>query len=305
MYNEERKQRYIQEKTQQIIINPYFLPELFNKISPVEQEKRKDIADFSNYDIKDCYKYLSLTSLDSLRNINSQLSTYTIWCIQQNLVADNQNHFAEMGDAIFQSCLNKFLLTKKIVSREMVVDWARQLLNAQDSFILLALFEFGRGKQWSDILQAKITDISGNTMKLASGRTVQISTELKKYAIQASQATVYYRYGDEKEDKQMIFQTSEYIVKDKWNAVHTDLHHRARVMVFTMMRILKYLGIDAYVTNGGIIESGKVHMVRERSAFYNMTPAEYIYSGHRHEVENQYNCVITRTQFMTKYGDLL
>lgn len=305
MYNNERKQRYIEEKTQQTILNPYFLPNMFNKISVVEEEKGKDIADFSTYDILECYKRLNTTSLEFLRNLNSQLSTYTQWCMQQNLVMDNQNHYFEIKDQMLKDSLNKFLFNIKFVTRETIVDWANQLLNAQDSFILLALFEYGRGQQWKDILQVKLEDVSKDSIKLPTGRTVRISPELRQYAIKAAEETIYNKYKTNGEFHEVNLLPSEYIVKDKYNAMYTDNKHRARVMIYNTERIYNYLGISDYMTNGGIIESGKLHMVRERAAHYGITPKEYIYSDYKKEIEEQYNCVITRPRFMTKYGDLL
>ena len=59
------------------------------------------------------------------------------------------------------------------------------------------------------------------------------------------------------------------------------------------------------MTANGLSESGKIHMIKERSEQLGITPKDYVYSNYIQEVEEQFNCRIVRSSFMLKYGDHL
>ena len=141
MYNQELKERYRKEKESYTTVSAYYFSSLFKRTEPFEEQLDKDASNFTTYEIINMYKTLAIMSLDTIATMNSNLSMYTQWCIQENLVNDYQNHYLEITRDMMASFVNKLAMDKKVVSREQVLDWCQQLPNPSDSFCLLGLFE--------------------------------------------------------------------------------------------------------------------------------------------------------------------
>ena len=214
MYNEEIKRRYITAKEQEVVLPNNYLVIQFNRAEEMETELGKDISNFTTYEIIEYYKMGNFDSLDSLRVLNSQLSMYTQWCLQENLVKDNQNHFLEMTADILSGCVNKAMLDRKIISRETVLKWVNELPNPRDQFIMLSLFEYGKSKNFTDITNAKITDIVDNTLTLNDGRTVHISDQLKSIAEDSYETRTYYSITGKGVKTMSLVADGEKIVKN-------------------------------------------------------------------------------------------
>ena len=61
MYNEERKQRYMKEKMNEVVMPEYCLMARFRESEIFEKELQKDICDFSVYEITEFYKMLNFS----------------------------------------------------------------------------------------------------------------------------------------------------------------------------------------------------------------------------------------------------
>lgn len=306
MYNNELKQQYIDEKNQEAVLPKNYLQLRFQSSSSYEEELQKDICNFTTYEIMEFYKMLNYSSIESLMCLNSQLSLYTQWCLQKNIVEDNQNHFLEITLAHLNSCLNKFLANKKIVDRKTVLQWCEEIPNPKDKFMLLSLFEFGKSKDFVDIVEAKVSDISveDQTMHLFSGRTVKISKELMHIAFDADEERYYYNIAGDNEQIRLLLNDG-HIVKSYPNSSNdTSTFYKGRRIYNALNRNFVYLGIE-WMKPNYLVESGKIHMIKERAEELGMTPQEYVYSNHLQEVLDQYNCKIVRSTFLLKYGDFL
>ena len=155
MYNEEQKNRYINMRENEVVVNKFTLRSYFERSEVLEKKLDKDVCNFSVYDIYELHKILNMSSLSSLSMLNSNYSMYTQWCLQEGLVSDSQNHFLEITRENLSKCINKSLIQKKLVSREQILDWtSHSLLNQMDQFILLSLFDFFKSKNFCDIYNA-------------------------------------------------------------------------------------------------------------------------------------------------------
>ena len=306
MYNEERKQRYMKEKMNEVVMPEYCLMARFRESEFFEKELQKDICDFSVYEITEFYKMLNFSSLGFLAYLNSQFSMYTQWCLQSNLVKDNQNHFLEFSRETLNNCLNKVIIKKQIVDRDTILQMVRELVNPRDQFIILALFEIGKAKDFADIWGAKLSQISENdhTMKTATGRIVHVSDEFIQLAKVADTTKEYYGVGSAKQIKRTLLDEG-YIVKDYANVrSNASDFNRGRNIYRAVARNLKYLDMD-YMSATTIVESGKLYMIKTKAQELGMTNKDFIYSKHIGEVAEQYGCKIERSNYALKYGDLL
>lgn len=303
-YNEEQKKRYIREKENSLAISSNYIDVQFRKSSECEYEFNKDLSNWTVYEIIEYYKILNMTSFESLICLNSILSQYTQFCLENSLVKDNQNHYLECTKEILVGCINKAILDKKVVSRETVLKWIDELPNPKDQFILLSLFEYGKSKDFKDIVNAKPEHIESNKLKL-SDRTVQISNKLEDIINNCILEDTYYSITG-KGTKTMPLIDYGYIVKSYPNQnISLSDFQKGRNIYISCQRIFGYLGVGEWMSPNSIAESGKLYMIRERARELNMTPIEYVYSEYIKEVENQFGCSITRSVYVKKYSKYL
>lgn len=302
-YNEELKERFIREKEQTLMTSNHLRIQ-FSKIAEMEYELDKDASNWTAYEIIEYYKMLNTSVHESLMTLNSILSQYTQFCLENNLVKDNQNHYLECTKDILHRCVNKTMFNKKIVDRETVIRWVYELPNPKDQFILLSLFEFGKSKDFKDIVFAKPEDLKGNQLIL-SDRTVTISNELKHIIYNCVSENKYYAITG-RNNAVFPLVDNGYIVKTFPNQdVNISDYQKGRNIYMSCQRIFDYLGIKQWMTPNAISESGKLHMIKVKAKELNMTPMEYIYSSHIREVERQFNFTFVRSTFAKKYGEYL
>lgn len=305
-YNEELKKRYIKEKEKFLATSSNYIDIQFRKISEIEYELDKDLSNWTLYEIVEYYKILNISSFESLLSLNSILSQYTQFCLENSLVRDNQNHYLECTMEVLNRCVNKSVFDKKIVDRKTVLKWVDELPNPKDQFILLALFEFGKSKDFKDIVFAKRSNVDRNANKLKlSDRTVTISDKLIDIIDNCYIEDTYYSITG-KSTKTMPLVNHGYIVKSYPNQnMNLSDFQKGRNIYISCQRIFNYLGAGKYMSPNAISESGKLYMIKERSKKLGITGVEYIYSEHIKEVEEQFWCTIPMSLYCKKYNEYL
>lgn len=301
LYNEKQKERYIEFKEKYTTYTEGFLQRLFMFTSTFEEIKDKDVSCFTKYEIMDMYKILSSYSLDTLLNINAQLGLYTVWCINNTTVPDSQNHFRELDNDSLAECLNKMFVQQKIISKEQILTWCNQLPNAQDAFILLSLFEYGKSKNFAELINLTISDFTGNQLHLPS-RTVTVSDKLVALAQEANEATEYTSMG--KTERIYPYVENGKVIKEHANCMSDDEFQKGRRLYTSVIHMLNYLGASKYINPNAVVESGKINMIKERAWELGITVTEYI-DIYRQEIEHQYNCRMIPSQFISKYKSYL
>jgi len=305
MYNTEQKQRFIAEREVEVILSKGYLECQFEKTSIMESELNKDISNFTFYEIIEYYKMLNTYSIGNLTVLNSQLSSYTQWCLQQNLVGDGQNHFLEMRSEDYDACVNKTLFNSKIVNRDVVLDWLGQLQNPRDQFILLGLFEGLKGKDFCELANLKPEDVNGNTVNLCTGRTIEISNKLKYIIEECINEDMYYSVSNNDSRKFPLIDRG-YVIKDYPNTRdEVSEFQRGRQIYNSIQRIIQYIGVFPSVNANQIFESGKLDMIKTCAKKNGMSCMDYIYSNNLKEIEEKYNCTIQRKSYIMKYRNYL
>ena len=306
MFNEETKRRFIAERNDEVILPVNYLIREFNEVAAIEEKLQKDLCDFTLYEIKEYYKMLNTSSVNRLQVLTSQFSTYTQWCLQQNLVKDNQNHFLELKGG-YNDCINVALLNEKIVSRETVLKWANECINAKDAFILLALFEGICGKEFCEIVNLRPEDVNGNIATLCDGRSIEISKELISLIDKCVEEDTYYgKEDDNRVQKVYKLIDNGYVVKDFPNIkLSVDEFYRGRRVYYSIKRSMKDQGKENIIRSSNIVESGKIDMIKKRSLELGMSAVDYIYSKNITEVEKKYGCRIYPSSYIIKYRNYL
>ena len=303
-YNKQLKDRYLSEKEMTLSIPANYIDVQFRKSSETEYELDKDVSNWTIYEIIEYYKLLNMTSFESLMCLNSILSQYTQFCLENSLVRDNQNHFLECTKDVISSCLNKAIFDKKIVEKETVLKWVEELPNPKDQFVMLSLFEFGKSKDYKDLVNAKEENLKESMLNL-SDRTVKISDKLINIIRDCKAEDTYYSISG-KGVKTMPLVDYGYIIKSYPNQ-NMDLSdfQKGRNIYIACQRMFDYLGIKQWMSPNDIVESGKLYMIKERAKELNITPMQYVYSDYIKEVERQFGCSIVRSVYVKKYSEYL
>ena len=304
-YNEDLKKRYLNEKEENLSITSNYIDVQFRKVSETECELDKDVSNWTVYEIIEYYKLLNVTSFESLMCLNSIFSQYTQFCLENSLVRDNQNHFLECTKEVLLGCLNKAILDKKMVDRSTVLKWVDELPNPKDQFVLLSLFEYGKSKDFKDIVYASQDNVNDdNTLKLTD-RTVNISNKLIEIIRGCKMEDTYYSISGNG-TKTMPLIDYGYIVKSYPNQnMGASDFQKGRNIYIACQRIFDYLGIGEWMSPNSVSEAGKLYMIKERAKELNITPMQYLYSNNINEVELQFGCNITRSVYGKKYNEYL
>ncbi|WP_270425384.1 hypothetical protein [Blautia intestinalis] len=310
MYNEFQKSRYFNflEKNESGSIN--VCSWMFDKIENFEINLNKDVYDFTLEEMIYMYKMFDLRNINTLMTINSLISQYTKWALTEGLVKSNQNVAISINIDRLRGCLNKVSLDLKIISREDLLDIINQFPNPRDRFILLALFEFGKGENFYDIALATMKSINYDdlTMTLYSNRTVKVSRELIYCAQESIDADVYYRNITNPDDKvqSIPLYDNGTIIKtirqtDDKNRLGRNAYRSASVHLES---------VNPNLSIKNIIESGKVQFIKDDMKKLNITTLDEYFSfpdamDRIHKIQTQFMCSrIIVKRFIATYGDL-
>lgn len=305
MYNQELKERYRKEKESYTTVSAYYFSSLFKRTESFEEQLDKDASNFTTYEIINMYKTLAIMSLDTIATMNSNLSMYTQWCIQENLVNDYQNHYLEITRDMMASFVNKLAMDKKVVSREQILDWCQQLPNPSDSFCLLGLFEGIRGGGYLELALAKMEDFHDNIFIAYNGREIKVSSTLIEYAKQSNE-TIEYQSISRNMEKEVNLIENGRIIKDYPNVRRTEsLPILRRRTQSRLARIFNYMGILEYMNGNDIRMSGVIEMINSRCKELGINGKDYIYGIGIEEIKKQYDFKVVSSVFMDKFGEYL
>ena len=305
MYNQELKERYRKEKESYTTVSSHYFSSLFKKTESFEEQLNKDASNFTTYEIINMYKTLAIMSLDTIVTMNSNLSMYTQWCIQENLVNDYQNHYLEISRDMMASFVNKLAMDKKVVSRAQILDWCQQLPNPSDSFCLLGLFEGIRGGGYLELAFAKIDDFHDNIFTAYNGREIKVSSTLVEYA-QLSNETLDYQSISQNMTKEVTLIDNGRIIKDYPNVRRSEsLPILRRRTQSRLARIFDYMGILEYMNGNDIRMSGVIEMINSRCKELGISGRDYVYGIGIEEIKKQYDLNIIPSTFMDKFGEYL
>lgn len=307
MYNDEIKRRYIKEKESTTNMPEGYLERQFNKSEDFENRLKKDISNFTVYEIGDFYKTLNMRTVESLAVLNSHLSLYTQWCLKRNLVPDCQNHFAEIVSSSMVDYINTVALKKSIITRETLYEWIDDLVNPSDSFIMLALFEGIEGENYCEIFNLRMSDFEGNKVKLCTGRELTVSSRLVYWAEKANETLRYYSIAS-KGERNFPLLDEDIIIKNYPNCTSDDPYQKGKRIYSRVKRNFEAIGVAEYMKPRSLFDSGKIDYINSRSKELKITAKEFIYTQkYAEEVKYRfgYDLQRLRVSFIKKYGDYL
>ena len=301
MFNEQDKQRFIDN----INLDQYpdnYWNALFNKTQSIEEMYGKDLYNFSKIEITSLYKYLDSKSFDYIRVINFNLIKYAQWAMSEALIVDGQNHYAELTTNEISECINKFGFNESILTKDTVYSLLPQISSARDRFSIIATYEGLKGINYCEIIRSNIADISGNKMKLVTGRTVDVSDKLVALATEASEERIYISPAGKNFETYGDYGSIYRTLREDFNEEYASKRFQK-----VFRNILDTLGMSRYITLNSLFTSGLIDKINQFADQDNITAEEVLRNEKYLEyLKNQYgyNRKITKT-FLLKYKDFL
>lgn len=301
MYNESQKNRYIKYKLSRTILPENYLQTQFKYSQKYEEEFGKDLCNFDEKEIKDFYKARNFSSVQTILNINSQLTEYTNWCNSEGLVTDHQNHYSFLEYEDLKECENKTKKMAGYVNREELLSAIQKLENVCDRYLFLGCYEGIKGKDFTDLVNVELKDLDGNILKLKSGKEIIISKELKKCIEQSCNTYVYQTLR-----REMVL-TGNKVIKEKANVMSHSDFRIGRRMYLTFIRLKDIIGLE-YCTFNSIYLSGKYNYTKEkyeeaRKENKELTLKDFI-KENREDIEARYDKIDNVKRFIEHYNQL-
>ena len=298
-YNEEFKTQYLEERdTKQNGKANVLL--LFRRIAVWEERLEKDLYDFTVEEILGYYKWLSVTSLESLMVANNQYKLYASYALQRGMIKDNQNHYAEIDLPTLKTCLFAGLADDKIITREELLNIldSGSVENVSDKVIALAIFEGICGKEMSELTMLYPTDINPDTnmVNLCSGRILEISDKLKTWCLESAEEYTYYNSLNKIENKSYLLSDSR-VIKRLSNSSVDSIHQRHKTINRRLDRLIDVTGCGAFGI-GALRESGRLEMIKSlREKGLSLEDALK-----NEDMLYRYGRITSRKRYVLKYG---
>ena len=298
-YNASQKERYFiaRENDYQMIrtVGKVF----FNATSEYESKLEKDCCNFTVKEILNMYSAYASRSWEHLLNFNSQLKIYTEWCLKENLVSDNQNHYAEIDKEEMYKCLNLGLKDEMFITRKELEKTIKleKIPNVSDQFLCLAFFEGLGGLGYKDFINLMPEQFHDGKVFL-SDRELEVSELLTEKALEA--AEIYDKFSYEGPLKVGYKKEDPSIIKDSAN-VFTPLtpERNIKKMHRRITRIEDLMGKRyGYVS---LRNSGRVDMIKHLMDTDSSDDIRETYNMHKSEIENRYGKLQRVARWIEEY----
>lgn len=307
MYNEDRKRRFISDKKQQAVYHENFFYAIFKTTEKFENRNQKDVCNFTTQEIENMYKTQSYSSVNSLMMVNSLLVSYTNWCLSQGYSIDSQNHYSEFSGQRLNGLINKFILDAKMINREHVLSWCKQLPNPCDKFLLLGAFEGISGRDYIEFteLTENDIDIKASTINLYGRGTVSFSKQLCSFGIESANEYVYEPMNGRTEKAWKFLDDDNHVIKNFPNSGDNPTQFRRGRRIYSeFARTFKFLGIYEYTRIKDILNAGIVDYVNNNAKEKGISGEEYIREN-KESIDERFGVNLPIARFVTAYGDYL
>lgn len=282
-YNHEQKIRYITEreisyKSIRNVMGTFF------KITKVyEEQLEKDCSNFTATEILNMYASYSSRSWEHLLNFNSQLKIYTNWCLKENLVKDNQNHYEELDKHSMYNCLNIGLKEQMIITRKELEKTLMKIPNVSDQFLALAFFEGLGGAGYSDFYNL-MPEQFNNNLVILNNRNLTVSTMLVERAKESAEE--YRKFNMDGPMRTGYRLTDTSVVKDSSNAFTDSAFKNTRKIYKRSLKLEKEFGkAYGYI---GLKNSGRIDMIKRLMINDQSDDIRATYEKYKEDIEYRY-----------------
>lgn len=321
MYNEERKQQYLHEKSATSVLAENLRTAMV-LAETREKEYDRDMCEWTASEIESFFKYYSSTSVQTLVQLKNSLEGYTDWCVNNGLVRDNQNHYRDVTVEMLCNCIDLNGLKKTVMFRKDFLKEIKSLPNFRDQFLLLGLYE-GISSKYID--QIKMSDFVRDIIVLPNGTKQTVSKELLHIAKLADEEVDCMSMGSRYKDEfgytnpgsitssarasfadSYPYMDGDTLVRDVVAIRRPKANPRTGIALIgiRIRQCNKFLGVNWTIKN--IQESGRLQMILDLSKQFNTTPEKCITDINIRQIhESRFGKLQQVSSYLMTYGKLL
>lgn len=187
MYNQEQKEKFIEEYLRSKVIAKTSLYAILKKTEPFEEKHNKDVSIFNRDDILDMFAEFKAKSINSLLNYCVVLKHYSRW------VTGESNAFESIEKADLVGFVNKD--ANILLTREELDEIEAELLNWADKAIVELLWEGVAGKSMEDLYSVSQECVQGDIL-CVNGKEYPMTERLKELLPKAFAEEETMSYGE-------------------------------------------------------------------------------------------------------------
>jgi len=272
----------------------------FKRSSEMEEFLKKDLYLFTEGQILDVITAGNHASVIAAKSVLTHINAYITWAIQNGLTPANINPVENITTDDIEKAISH---NKKFhITEEELIKIEDKLVNAQDKYVLRALFEGVRGQQFSEIRNLKIDDVQGNDLRLTGLKgEVRTATFSDRFIeiIKSAYEEEYYQYSNGKSDsriKEAQLKGNGYIFKQKLATRNIGSKEAVPAFhVYRSMEVIKEVAENPYLDPYKIQISGQIAAAKKYLDKHS-TLDKYFYE----ELAKQYNINKTNSYNTTK-----
>lgn len=281
--NDDIRNEFVKEYSRSRIISDTSLNSLLNKVSKIEDKKRKNIVHFSEQEILKMYKEFDLTSVNTLQNYNNYLKAYCDFVIYKT--KNGSNNFACVNKDMLKTCINEEMRKNKYITYAQLQDIEQELLNFTDSAILECLWNGIAGKELTDLTYLTRSQVSENEIVFNDGRKIKVYPRLYELLDKAFDEIDLVCYGQDIKVKRVVGKDMLYKVRD--NAYKDNDTIRFRWVYRKIMIIREYVGLPN-MSMKTLQGSGMLHYIKQGMEKRKCGLREFLYTEDGAQIMDQY-----------------
>lgn len=225
LFNPDRKNRFLNENYPNEATRTTYTSLLIN-IKKFEEEKDKDVCDFSLSEAIELLIGLKKKTLNSLDVAQTILVKYIDWTIEEKYSKTFINSFKLIDKDDLRKYTHRIAQRNSYISREKLYEITGQLYNYIDKAILVLLFEGAKGRsnvdhtfeelrnlKFNDIIpEANIVDVTRDD---GTKRSIKVDKRTMDILVAASKETEYFKLNGEGKGRfaVMPLKNTDYILR--------------------------------------------------------------------------------------------
>lgn len=279
MYNENIKNRFIEYYLSNKEMSKTTVENIFNQSEKLEQladnGKGKDICNFTKPEIEEYYYCLRAKSKERISVTNSILKEYKTWANEiAGICYDDTPYFDMYSIDDFKRFISKSVLENKYIGEETLKSYLEEIYNPCDQLFLLLLYNGIKGKQLVEIINLHVSQISGNTIHLSTGRDVEVNDSIIDLIYETNDTYEYYTYGEVSKKLELIGDNVFKSTKSSRSESLASIYHRYTVKMVTFQKMFD--NPELAINRIGL--SGMINSLKNGAVENNMKLEDYIKS---------------------------
>ncbi|MGG1650503.1 hypothetical protein ABHN03_25435 [Paenibacillus sp. NRS-1775] len=265
LYNEKQKLRFLKDMGSNTFTA---YSRVLKRASRIEKKNNKDLYNFNLTEIEQLLNYLSPKTIQASITNGAIIEGYIRWAIKEDLRDNNLNPLDIVAETKYYK---KFVdkTNKLIFSEEEINKIVYGLPSRQDAVIVQAIFEGIMGRNNTELLNLKITDVdpTNNTVLLRNInkddveeiRKIVVTEQLVAIIQKANDETLYKSIFSTGREKKLV--PSPYVIKGAGKAPKDDGQTgsstiRNRIKNIGLMEGYDYLNA-INIRNSGMLKMAK------------------------------------------------